>query len=345
MMAMALVLVFSAFSTMGLVLAPSSASAATVPVNATIDQCNGVGATPADKTTTLTCTVEVVNTINGASRSSTTTVTRLCAPGPCPGGNGALTSESTSLVTNVSQCNGSANGAALQRITCRVRLTSNISSDTPGADSVMAATVNQCVGSGGSGTDSVVGRLVCAPFPSITTGATVSQCNGSANGGGSIAVCSLAPYSEESPAIPVKVNQCNGVGNRAGAVVTCMTSITNYVRVVASTPPPCALVPVTPSPVVPSPMVPVPVAPVAPDLVAPIPGAVSPGAVSRGAVSRGAVSRGAANLVSRIPTDGVSAGGGSTAGLDHVGLLVLGGGLLFGAAMATLFGWRSTRTE
>ena len=226
-MVVALVLGVSAFSVAGLVVPASSASAATTKV---IDQCNGLNGSPTGATTGLSCDVTVVNTINGASRGSTTTVTRLCKLGPCPGGNGTFTSTSTSLVTGVTQCNSSANDAAPPLVTCRVRITNNISSDTPGAESVTAATVNQCVGTGGGGGEyGTNGPLVCSPIPASTTGATVTQCNGSVTGGGSTAVCSVATASKVSPAIAVAVNQCNGTGNKGGTLLTCSTSITNNV--------------------------------------------------------------------------------------------------------------------
>jgi hypothetical protein len=60
---------------------------------------------------------------------------------------------------------------------CRVRITNNISADTPRASSVTAATVNQCVVTGG-GKFGATGPLVCDPFPATTTGANVTQCNG-----------------------------------------------------------------------------------------------------------------------------------------------------------------------
>ena len=43
------------------------------------------------------------------------------------------------------------------------------------------------------------------------------------------------------------------------------------------------------------------------------------------------------------PAGGVAAGGGSTAGVTHVSLLTLGGGLLVAAMMSALFGWRVAR--
>jgi hypothetical protein len=215
---LSLVAVLSAFSIAGLFLPPSPADAA---VTLTIDQCNGIGATPLGATTGLKCTVTVVNTIDGDTRGSTTTVTRECSLGPCPEGNGTFTTTSTSLVTDVTQCNGSANDAAPPEITCEVTITNNVREDTTDAQSVTAATVNQCVGTGtGPGDYDGRGPLDCNPIQA-TTGATVTQCNGSVTGGGSKAVCSVASASNVSPAILVKVTQCNGTGNKGGTLLTC----------------------------------------------------------------------------------------------------------------------------
>jgi hypothetical protein len=288
-MVMALVAVIGAFSFAGLILPPSSASAANIGIN----QCNGLNGSPTGATTGLTCTVTVVNTIKGASRGSVTTVTRLCTLGPCPGGNGTFTSKSTSLVTNVTQCNSSANDAAPPRIVCRVSITNNVSSDTPRARSVTAATVNQCVGSGtGGGKFGATGPLVCDPIPASTTGATVTQCNGSVTGGGSTAVCSVASASKVSPALVVKINQCNGTGNKGGTLLTCSASITNNIT-----------------------------------------------------AASGSGGTGTGSQVPRVPVGGVDSGGGSTAGLNHLGLWMLGGGLLLAAGMTALFGRRVARRD
>ena len=295
-MVMALAVGIGALSTAGMVLPPSSASAATIGVN----QCNGLNGSPTGATTGLTCTVTVVNTINGAKTGSTTTVTRKCTLGPCPGGNGTFTSKSTSLVTRVTQCNSSANDAAPPRITCRVNITNNVSSNTPRANTVTAATVNQCVGSGkGGGKFGATGPLVCDPFPASTTGATVTQCNGSVTGGGSTAVCSVAPSSKVSPAIPVKVNQCNGTGNKGGTLLTCSASITNNIGTIGGT---------------------------------------STGTSDTTGTRNG-------QQVSPVPGGRIPAGGGSTAGRNQTGLLMLGGGLLMAAAMSGLFARRVARRD
>jgi hypothetical protein len=223
-----LLLLTGAFSIAILALPASVANAATLSIN----QCNGHGASAQGASTELHCRVTVVNTISGTTTSSTTTVTRQCHLGPCSSLNGTFTTHSTSLVTNVTQCNGSDNDAA-HPINCDVTITNNISANTPGAQPLTASTVNQCVGSGTGGG----GTVDCHPFPATTTGATVTQCNGSGNGGGGTVRCSLAPGSTVSHAIPVTVNECNGTGNPGGSVVTCRTTlITNITAAVTPTP-------------------------------------------------------------------------------------------------------------
>jgi uncharacterized cupredoxin-like copper-binding protein len=51
----------------------------------------------------------------------------------------------------------------------------------------------------------------------------------------------------------------------------------------------------------------------------------------------------AAPQVGAVPSGGVQTGGGSTAGLSHVNLLTLGGGLLVAAMMSVLLGTRVAR--
>jgi hypothetical protein len=149
---------------------------------------------------------------------------RKCALGPCAPGNGTFTTRSTSLVTRVSQCNGSDNDAA-HHITCDVTITNNIKAGTNGEHPVSAATVNQCVGSAKGGG----ARLICDPYPAHTTNATVTECNGSGNGGGGTVNCAVSSDSRISAAIPITVNQCNGTGNPGGTVLTCRTSITTHI--------------------------------------------------------------------------------------------------------------------
>lgn len=268
-----LALLTASFAFAGLVVGSPDAMAAT----GTVAQCNNIGPSPAGATTGMTCTVTVVNTISGAHRGSTTTVTRACSLGPCPPGNGTVTSQSTSLVTSVNQCNGSDNDSA-HPITCRVTITNNISAGTPGASPVTSATVNECVGSatGGGGT------LNCSPNPASVTGATITQCNGSGTGGGGTVNCSVASASRVSPAIRMTVNQCNGTGNPGGSVVTCQTRITTNITAAVAT------------------------------------ATTTPGQVTR------------------VPSGGVAAGDGSTAGLLRTGWLTAGGVLLLAAATSAL---------
>jgi hypothetical protein len=236
---LALFVVAAGLSLAGVSLAPTRAQAAPV----SIAQCNDRLAGPAGATTGITCTVTVVNVINGGARSSTVTVTRLCSLNPCDPTDTAgvlrtVTTSYTDVVTDINQCNRSGNDAAPPLITCTVTVTNNISADTPGAQPVTAATVKQCDGSGGPGQYAGQGPLVCNPFPATTTNATVTQCNGSVDGGGSAAVCSVAPASDVSPAIPITVNQCNDSGRAGGTLLTCSTSLlTNIIPVAATSTP------------------------------------------------------------------------------------------------------------
>jgi hypothetical protein len=237
---LALFVVAAGLSLAGVSLAPTPAQAAPV----SIAQCNGQNGGPSGATTGITCAVTVVNTINGGARSSTVTVTRTCSSEPCePGDTGGLlrsvTTSYPDVVTSIAQCNNSGNDAAPPLITCTVSVTNNISADTPGAQPVTAATVNQCVGTGGGGGQyGGQGPLVCNPFPASTSGATVTECNGSVNGGGSAAVCSVAPASDVSPAIPITINQCNGTGNAGGTLLTCSASVlTNITAAVVTAAP------------------------------------------------------------------------------------------------------------
>jgi hypothetical protein len=242
----AVVMLAGAFTVTGLAL-PTVAQAATLVV----DQCNGHGPGTAGATTALKCTVTVVNTIRGTDTSSTTTVSRLCTLGPCSTPNGTFTTHSGSLVTVVRQCNSSDNDAA-HAISCSLRITNNITRNTPGARTVTRSTVSQCVGSGTGGG----GALTCGPSPATTAGADITQCNGSGNGGGGAVHCTVDPSSNVSSAVPVTVSQCNGTGNVGGSAVTCevslMTNITNASvaahPIARRTPTPSATPTATPAP-------------------------------------------------------------------------------------------------
>ncbi|MDX6266135.1 MAG: hypothetical protein QOD70_875 [Frankiales bacterium] len=280
-----------------LALSSAPAQAAAIGIN----QCNGIGPSASGATTAMTCTVQVVNTISGGTVGSTTTVTRQCALGPCPPGNGTFTTTSTSLVTSVDQCNGSDNDAA-HPITCSVTILNDISSDTPGALPLSAATVNQCVGSGNGGG----GTTNCSPYPANTTGATVTQCNGSTNGGGATVSCDVASASTISAAVPITVNQCNGSGNPGGSTVSCSVSILTRVIAVSATPTPSASPAAIPSD---TPSTPVPAS------------GPSPSTVTDTA------------QITHVPAGGVQTGGGSTAGRPHTLRSVLAVGLLLVAGM------------
>jgi hypothetical protein len=171
----------------------------------------------------LICQVTVVNRITASGGSARVTVRE------CSGAAGAPTAKCATKVTNltkavthVTQCNGSINGGG-GTLRCSVRVTNNFVGMATGAT---AATVNQCVGSGGSIANN------CDPFPATTTGATVTQCNGSANGGTLVRLqCTVTGTRPSSHS--VRVNQSNGSANGGGALVICSTSITN--RRVATT--------------------------------------------------------------------------------------------------------------
>jgi hypothetical protein len=339
------------------ILAPSPASAAVV----SLAQCNGQGPGPGGATTIMNCDITVVNTINGGLRSSVVTVSRTCSLDPC---TGSSSQSFTDVVTSINQCNGSDNDAA-HPINCNVRVTNFVSADTPGAQPVTAATSNQCVGSftGGGGHNN------CVPYPANTTGATVTQCNGSGNGGGGTVTCTV-PGSTIDPAIPIQINQCNGTGNPGGSVVTCSASIVTTVTaaVVGPTPTPTA---VTTTPVSvgaggPSPSTGPggPGGPAGPGGTSPgTPGTVAtpttPGTVGLSGptptpttpttpgtlVGAAGPTPAATAQIAVVPTGGVQTGGGSTAGLQHTGLLVLGGTLLFGAAGSALLRRRFLRRD
>jgi hypothetical protein len=318
------VLLTTALSAAALSLGASPASAAVLSVG----QCNNVGPDAAGATTGMTCTVTVVNNISPASTSSTTTLTRQCSLGACPGGNGTFTSSSTDLVTDITQCNGSDNDAA-HPISCTVNVTNNISVNTPGAAPVTAATVNQCVGSaqGGGGT------VNCSPFPATTSGATVTQCNGSANGGGGTVDCAVGSASTVAPAVPVRVNQCNGTGNPGGTVLTCRTTITTNITAAAGgtpTPTATASTSATATPTGSSAPVVTTPAPVPTTAATAVPGATTPGTTTVPVDTTGA---GGPPQVVRVPAGGVPTGGGSTAGIEDRGLFGAGALLLLMGAL------------
>ncbi len=195
--------------------ATAATMASTTTCSNGVDNTGGLG---------LICQVSIVNRITASGGSARVTIRE------CHGAAGdpaaACTTKTTNLtkpVTAVTQCNSSINGGG-GTLRCSVKVTNNFVGLSPGAT---AATVNQCVGSGGGITTG------CDPFPATTTGATITQCNGSANGGTLVGLTCTATGTKPS-AHGVRINQCNGSANGGGALVICSANITN--RRVASTP-------------------------------------------------------------------------------------------------------------
>jgi hypothetical protein len=178
-----------------------------------VDNSGGLG---------LICRVTIVNRVTASGGSAVVTV-REChgAAGDPTAGCTTTVRNLTRPVTHVTQCNDSINGGG-GTLRCSVRVVNNFVGVSPGST---AATVNQCVGSGG-------GIMTgCDPFPATTTGATITQCNGSANGGTLVGLTCTATGSKSS-ARTVRINQCNGSANGGGALVICSASMVN--RVVAA---------------------------------------------------------------------------------------------------------------
>ncbi len=188
------------------------ASAATIAATTTcsngVDNTGGLG---------LICEVTIVNRITASGGSATVTV-RECH-GAAGDPQAACTTKTTVLtepVTAVTQCNDAINGGG-GTLRCSVQIANEFIGLSPGAT---AASVNQCVGSGGGITTG------CNPFPATTTGATITQCNGSANGGTLVGLTCTATGTKSS-ARSVKINQCNGSANGGGALVICTATIAN----------------------------------------------------------------------------------------------------------------------
>jgi hypothetical protein len=175
-----------------------------------VDNTGGLG---------LICRVTIINTITASGGSAKVTI-RECH-GAAGDPTAACTTKTTNLtqpVTAVTQCNSSINGGG-GTLRCSVQVINNFVGLSNGAT---AATVNQCVGSGGGITTG------CDPFPATTTGATITQCNGSANGGTLVGLTCTATGTKPS-SHGVRINQCNGSANGGGALVICSANITNRV--------------------------------------------------------------------------------------------------------------------
>lgn len=200
----------------------NGASAVAPSSTSVVDQCNvqdnggGRG---------VSCAVTVYNYYDfstGDSRSSTVTV---ACSGPanttplpfCV----TTTIPSTSLVTSVTQCNGSTNGGGASLI-CHVTVRNHF----VGGTTATAASVDQCQGSGDVGT---APTLNCGPNRADGPGSAVVQCNGSGNGGGGslIVTCGVGA-STTSADWTVRVNQCNGSSNGGGGTVLCDVDMQNF---------------------------------------------------------------------------------------------------------------------
>jgi hypothetical protein len=200
-------------------LVATPASAATLAQTTTcsngVDNTGGLG---------LICQVTIVNRITPIGGSAKVTVRE------CHGAAGNPQAACTvtvrylgRAVTAVTQCNNSINGGG-GTLRCSVRVTNNFVGVKRRAT---AATVNECVGSGGGITTG------CNPFPATTSGAAITQCNGSANGGTLVGLKCTATGTK-SATLAVRVNQCNGSANGGGALVICSASITNNVLAVTA---------------------------------------------------------------------------------------------------------------
>ena len=200
----------------------SGASAATIAATTTcsngVDNTGGLG---------LICQVTVVNTITASGGTARVTV-REChgAAGDPQAACSTKVTNLTKPVTAVTQCNSSINGGG-GTLRCSVQVTNNFVGRSSGST---AATVNQCVGSGGGITTG------CDPYPATTSGAAITQCNGSANGGTLVGLTCTATGTK-SAVQRVTINQCNGSANGGGALVICSASIANH-SLVTPTPTP-----------------------------------------------------------------------------------------------------------
>lgn len=197
-------------------LSGASPAAAATAIAPTTTCSNGVDNTPG---LGLICEVVILNTITPTGGWATVTV-REChgAAGAPTASCSVVTSVMTAPVTAVTQCNDAINGGG-GTLRCSVRVTNEFFGLSPGAS---AATVNQCVGSGGGIT------IGCNPFPATTTGATITQCNGSANGGTLVGLTCTAIGTAAS-AHGVRITQCNGSANGGGSLVICSSNIANRV--------------------------------------------------------------------------------------------------------------------
>jgi hypothetical protein len=192
----------------------ASGAAAATTIGSTTSCSNGVDNTGG---LGLICQVTIANTFTATGGSATVTVRECHGAAGNPQAACVVTKKSlTKPVTAVTQCNSSINGGG-GTLRCSVTVTNRFVGVSPG---VTAATVNQCVGSGGGITTG------CDPFPATTSGATITQCNGSANGGTLVGLTCTATGTKAA-AHGVTINQCNGSANGGGALVICSATISN----------------------------------------------------------------------------------------------------------------------
>src|SRR2546423_3739701 len=226
------------------VLASGGAQANAAPLSAPVNQCNNDAASNVGGQG-VSCTVTIVNFVTAGGTStgtpSTITMTRCVgAAGRIGAGAGtcaATTSTSAQPVTQVTQCDGSANGGGGVLI-CTVTMTNNIS----GTATSTPATVYQCIGSVITG-PGAPGSCTPVNTPGVTsvTAATVGQCNGSGNGGTSVGfTCTVGTSSTTVAALPVNIDQCNGSANGGGSLVRCSATVTSVITATAASPSPSA---------------------------------------------------------------------------------------------------------
>ena len=188
--------------------AAATTIASTTSCSNGVDNTGGLG---------LICQVTIANTFTASGGSATVTVRECHGAAGNPQAACVVTKKSlTKPVTAVTQCNSSINGGG-GTLRCSVTVANTFVGISPAAT---AATVNQCVGSGGGITTG------CDPFPATTSGATITQCNGSANGGTLVGLTCTATGTKAA-AHGVTINQCNGSANGGGALVICSANIAN----------------------------------------------------------------------------------------------------------------------
>ncbi|MDJ0324849.1 hypothetical protein QMG61_13885 [Cryobacterium sp. PH31-AA6] len=229
-----------AIAVLALTFGPAGANAFAATQDLT--QCNGLLGGGGQE---LDCTIDVVNNLDLATGTESSTVTTTVCQGPnsAPICGQPVTTSYNLLTKSVDQCNGSVNGGG-STLTCRVTVVNNITG-APENSGTTGATVNQCnyAGTGGG----TAPTLNCDPFPASVSGATITQCNYSVNGGGAPdrVTCTVVDPSTVSALLPVTVNQCNDSANGGGSLVTCSVKLTNTITTVAAstTPTPVATTP------------------------------------------------------------------------------------------------------